>query len=230
MKYHEKITEHITEDAEGNQTVTQTTEIKAITANDEPDYIKLYTRMWCEFNGIQEKWRPLFLALVCRMSYASLKSSTGGQVVYTIGTNAEEIMQECGWKTKDPLYRGLNALCDCNAIRKIGRGQYQINPSYAGRGPWRYNAAQEQGGVRDLVAKFSFADKKVETDIIWGSTDKRQIGHAADEVLCTETRVSPRAAQEAQERPEEPLPGQTTLEAVTGPTEAADATQEARSA
>ena len=189
MKYHEKITEHISEDAAGNQTVTQTTEIKAITANDEPDYIKLYTKMWCAFNGIPEKWRPLFLALVCRMSYASLKSSTGGQVVYTVGTNAEEIMSECGWKTKDPLYRGLNALCDCNAIRKIGRGQYQINPSYAGRGPWRYNAAQEQGGVRDLVAKFSFADKKVETDIIWASTDKKQIGRL-DAVVSTETRVS----------------------------------------
>lgn len=190
MTYHEQTIEQIKTDADGKISIQTTTETKAIKANDEPDYIKLYTRMWCLFNGVPEKWRTLFLALVCRMSYASLKEPTGGQIVYTIGTNAEEIKKECGWKTNDPLYRGLKELCDCNAIRKIGRGQYQINPQYAGRGPWRYNATREQGGVKDLIAKFNFADKKVDTQIVWASTDKRQIGQA-DEVISTETRITP---------------------------------------
>lgn len=200
-KYFEKTreTEKITPD--GKRTITTTTESKAINPSDEPDYIKLYTRMWCEFNSVPEKWRPLFLALVCRMSYASLKSSTGGQVVYTIGTNAEEIMKECGWKTKDPLYRGLTELCNCNAIHKIGRGQYQINPQYAGRGPWRYNASQEQGGIKDLIAKFDFAKGEVDTEIIWASADKKLIGRNNDQVVATETTITPEAPEAAADEP-----------------------------
>lgn len=189
--YHEIIKEHITEDAEGNITTDTTRTVKSYKKNEEPDYIKLYTRMWLEFNNVPEKWRPLFLSLICRMSYASLTDNEGGQIVYTVGPNRDAIINECGWKTKGTLYRGLQALCECNAIRQITKGVYQINPEYAGRGPWQYNAREAQGGVSNLIAKFNFADKSVDTRIIWASTDKEIIPYNSDEVIVTETTSTP---------------------------------------
>ena len=185
-KYHDEIKSTETIDENGNITTTTTRVTKQIRDRDEPDYIKLYTKMWCEFNRVPEKWRTLFFALVCRMSYASLApNANGGQVVYTVGQIANTIAKECGWKTTDPLYRGLKALCECEAIRKLGRGVYQINPQYAGRGPWRYNAATERGGVKDLIAKFSFADGTVDTEIVYASTAKTEIGQGAGELVAT---------------------------------------------
>lgn len=190
MKYHQETKEHIVEDADGNITTTTTTKTKAIMKSDEPDYIKLYTKMWCEFNGIPDKWRPLFMALVCRMSYASLKSEAGGQIVHTVGSTGKAITEECGWKNKDTLYRGLQALCECGAIKKLSRGEYQINPQYAGKGPWHYNAKEERGGVSELIAKFDFREKRVDTKIVWASTNKQEIGNDADEVIVTERTIT----------------------------------------
>lgn len=128
------------------------------------------------------------MALVCRMSYANLNDSGGGQTVCTIGSIGASIVTECGWKNKDTLYRGLQALCECNAIKKINRGEYQINPNYAGKGPWRYNAKEERGGVENLIAKFSFADKTVDTQIVWVSSDEDEIG-AEDSVIATKSII-----------------------------------------
>lgn len=205
--YREKLTERTTEDAQGNITTNTTREVFSIKKNEEPDYIKLYTRMWCEFNGIPDKYHQLFLSLACRMTYANLGSATGGQIVHTVGHAGAEIMAECGWKNKDSLYKGLQKLCDCGAIIKLGRGEYQINPQYAGKGPWHYNARLEQGGVADLVAKFSFRDKQVQTKITWASADKAEIGQA-DEVIATEQKITP-------------LPGQTAIKGIAEPAQEA---------
>lgn len=191
MKFYEEIKEHTTEDANGNLITDTTKTTKAILKSEEPDYIKVYTQMYCEFSGIPDKWRHLFMTLACRMSYANPKAPNGGQTVYTVGSAGQAIIEECGWKNKDTLYRGLQALCECNAIRKIGRGEYQINPQYAGRGGWHYNAKAEQGGIADLIATFSFADKTVKTDIIWASSDKNIIGNA-DEVVASRSTTSPK--------------------------------------
>lgn len=188
MKYHEETRERIIEGPDGSVSAQTTRTIRAIHGNEEPDFIKLYTRMWCDFNCIPEKWRGLFMALVCRMSYANLNDSGGGQTVCTIGSIGASIVTECGWKNKDTLYRGLQALCECNAIKKINRGEYQINPNYAGKGPWRYNAKEERGGVENLIAKFSFADKTVDTQIVWVSSDEDEIG-AEDSVIATKSII-----------------------------------------
>ena len=75
-------------------------------------------------------------------------------------------MQKLHWKTA--MYqRGIKVLCKCNAIRKINRGVYQVNPQYAGKGEWKYNPQLDRGGIEDLIATFNFKDKKVETEIVW---------------------------------------------------------------
>lgn len=225
-----------TVDAEGMEQTTTVEKTRALERSTEPDYIKLYTRMWCEFNGIPEKWRPLFLELATRMTYANKADLSTSQTVYTGEPFATAICSALGWKQKDSLMKGLKALKDCGAIRKVNRAVYQINPSYAGRGEWKYNPKFTRGGVEDLVATFNFREGTVETNILWADDGqpgpmndmyRAMLGTSPrqhDTAIITTTRKKPqKPAQEAQEAPEEPLPGQTTLEAVTGATEAQEA-------
>lgn len=156
---------HTHEDADGNITI-DTKEISFRKVR-EPDYIKLYTKLWCEFNGIPDAFKNLFLELALRMSYCNAKDLDNSQIVYTGGTVAKDIMKKMGWTSKRMYQKGLNVLCECDAIRKVARAEYQINPSYAGRGGWKYNPRENQGGVEDLVARFSFKNKNVDTEIIW---------------------------------------------------------------
>lgn len=188
--YRQKVTSHTKEDAQGNITVDTTEETLSYIKSEEPEYIKLYTDMWCKFNNIPVKYHRLFFALVSRMTYANLGSPTGGQIVHTIGTNAKEIMEVCEWTHKDSLYKGLQTLCNCNAIKKLSRGEYQINPQYAGKGPWKYNKNLNQGGIADLIAKFSFKDKNVQTQIIWASDDPDEIGDS-ERVIATHQTITP---------------------------------------
>ena len=156
-----------TVDADGNiKTTTKETTTKIESVN-EPDYIKLYTRMWCEFNEIPTSYRQLFFELVTRMSYCNARDLKRSQLVNTGKPWCDDIMQSLGWKQR--MYqKGLKALCECGAIRQISRGVYQINPNYAGRGEWKYNPRLERGGVEDLVATFNFKNRTVSTQIVWG--------------------------------------------------------------
>lgn len=162
VEIHEKVNEN---NEVINKTVNRTT--RKIDALGEPDYIKLYTRVWCEFNSIPVPYRNLFLQLAIRMSYADANNLSESQVVHTSKPTSDSICKVLGWK--DNMYqKGLKVLCDCGAIRRVNRGAYQINPSYAGRGAWRYNPRLEQGGVEDLVATFNFKKGTVEASFTWG--------------------------------------------------------------
>lgn len=151
------------------ETRTTTTENTVnIQRNNEPDYIKLYTRMWCEFNQIPETYRNLFMELVARMSYCDSADLPHSQLVNTGKPWSDAIMQALGWK-KAMYQRGLKELCTCGAIKKISRGVYQINPNYAAKGEWKYNPRLQRGGVEDLVATFNFKNGTVNTKIIWAA-------------------------------------------------------------
>lgn len=170
MKYHEEIHEMTFIDKDGNETTEKTSTIKEIGRSTEPDYIKLYTNIWCEFNGIPIRWRDLFLYLACEMSYANSKTPDMGQIVYIHSMMRDAIMKEFGWKESN-LKAGIKALVDCNAIRRLRRGIYQINPTYAGRGDWKYNPKLDRGGIENIRAMFDFAKKTVETEITFVDND-----------------------------------------------------------
>lgn len=150
------------EDAHGNVTVDMAEVTKAVSRHEEPDYIKLYADAWRRDNDIPERYRHLFLLLAMRMTYASLgkrgEPDEGGQIVYVVGPVRKAILEECGWHGDDALCKGLKALVDCNAIRKISRGVYQINPKYAARGTWHYHSRKQQGGIENLLAVFKRDD------------------------------------------------------------------------
>lgn len=158
--------EVITEDAQGNIKSRKTVETVNMHKNQEPDYIKIYTRMWCEFNSIPDVYRNLFLELATHMSYCRSSDLASSQCVYTGKPFSDEIMARLGWK-RAMYQRGLKVLTECGAIKKVARGVYQINPSYAGKGEWMYNPKANRGGVQDLVATFDFGGKSVDTKIIW---------------------------------------------------------------
>lgn len=157
----------ITIDSDGNETSTTIEKTRKIELSTEPDYIKLYTAMWCEFNQIPMAYRPLFLELVTRMTYCDKSDLNRSQVVGTGGPIGKAICKALNWTSRDSLKKGLKALVDCNAIKRIDRGWYQINPQYAGRGEWKYNPRLDRGGIEDLIATFNFRDKTVKTEIVW---------------------------------------------------------------
>lgn len=177
-KIYEKIREETTIDENGNRTTSEIKETRQI-IRQEPDYIKIYTKMWCEFNEIPERRRELFLQLALNMSYACQSDSEGGQLVNVTGPIKDKIAKALNCKESN-LYKGLKELQACNAIRKVSRGWYQVNPSYASKGEWRYNPKKDQGGIENIIANFNFKDKKVATKFIWGA-DTRDISNILNE-------------------------------------------------
>lgn len=168
MAIKQKITEDNQYDDNGNLISSKKKlETFNILTSTEPDYIKLYTNMWCEFNAIPMGLRPLFLSLVTKMNYCNTTDLKHSNIVYTIGVNKTSIMEELDWKSDRMLRHGLQKLCEINAIRKISRGCYQINPQYASRGNWEYNPKRANGGVADLVAVFHFKEHYSEVGISW---------------------------------------------------------------
>jgi len=164
--YMHKTEIHSIEDAEGNVQTTTKETLTKFQRSEEPDYIKLYTEIWTRFNGIPPAYRGLFLELATRMSYANSSSPNEAQVVYVFKQVRENIMAKLGWKLA-MLKKGLTELVKCNAIKRLSNGIYQINPTYAGKGEWKYNPKLQQGGIEDIIATFSFKNKTVDTQIVW---------------------------------------------------------------
>lgn len=159
----------IDENGQTKTTIKETT--KKTEYSGEPDYIKLYTNVWCEFNEIPVQWRPLFLELTTRMSYADSTDIEHSQIVATGGITKISICKALNWKP-NMYQKGLQALRKTGAIKQIMKGFYQINPNYAGRGEWKYNPRLKRGGVEDLKATFDFKNGTVETKIVWADDGK----------------------------------------------------------
>lgn len=158
-----------TTDSDGN--ITKNEVEKTLYSEPEPDFIKLYTNTWCEFNKIPRAYRALFLQLALRMSYCDANDLDKSQLVFTGKPFSESIAKSLNWKG-DMYKHGLVVLTKCGAIRRVSRGVYQINPSYAGKGSWKYNARLQSGGIKELRSTFDFINKKVDTEIVWADDGK----------------------------------------------------------
>ena len=85
---------------------------------------------------IPNRQLPLFMALLIA---AGDMASTGhyaddpdcGQLVTVDVLHRKTLLDACGWQTANPLYKGLQVLCECGAIEKIGANVYRINREYA---------------------------------------------------------------------------------------------------
>lgn len=95
-------------------------------------------------------YRFLFFILAARMCYCDSDDLAHSQLVHTGEPYRDEIMEIMGWTNRDSLQKGLRALCECNAIRYVSRGCYQINPRFASKGQWLYNPRIPQSNVEGL--------------------------------------------------------------------------------
>ena len=128
--------------------------------------------MFFEFKQFPQQYKELFLQLAMRMSYCNSMKFDTSQIVYVTGPNKDDIMEACGWSSVSSLTKGLKALCNCGAIRRVNCTVYQINPEFASRGSWRYNKKLEQGGIKDIIAQFHFAAHEVNTQVIFEDVDE----------------------------------------------------------
>lgn len=183
-------------DNEGNETQEIRETTRTYDKLDEPEYIKIYTDMWCKFNGVPEAYVRLFLSLIARMSYCDATDLDNSQIVCTAKPFSTALMKECGWSSEVSLKKGLKALCDCNAIRRVNRGMYQVNPSFAGKGLWKYNPKYKQGGIVDLVATFDFVNKTVETKIEF-QADEEYVNAVTEEAKKADKVTRQRAIKSA---------------------------------
>jgi len=192
-------------DVDGVETSTKIEKSTNITRSEEPDYIKVYTNMWAEFNGVPQAYRGLFLQLASRMSYSDATDLKNSQIVCTGGPIKAGILKALKWK-EDMYNKGLRELVKAEAIKRIGRGYYQINPSYAGKGEWKYNPRLQRGGVEDLVAVFNFKDKIIDTKIVWADNGDNELMNqmyregmgvkASDETVLSCTIATPLSPDE----------------------------------
>jgi hypothetical protein len=178
-----KDTETRIENGETHITSKETT----VSREQEPDYIKIYTKMWCEFNAIPVNCRELFFQLAIRMTYCSSDDINRSQIVCVGKIFRDDIKRACGWATDNTFYDAMRTLCKCNAIHKIAPSYYQINPSYAGKGQWKYNPKTKQGGIKDLVAIFDFANGSVDTNIVFEHNEGSSIGEDDSNYDLTES-------------------------------------------
>lgn len=208
---------HTQEDAEGNISVdTKETTYEALA---EPDYIKIYTKMWCTFKEIPEYCQKLFMELVMRMSYCNSSDLDHSQIVYTGMPVSKEIQSKLNWKP-NMYQKSLKALCEFGAIKKINRGVYQINPEYAGKGGWKYNPKANQGGIKDLVATFNFKNGKVETKMLWADdgedTELNQIYRKGLEVTKNQDATLMHIEFKQNSTDEILIPGQMSIQELEG--------------
>lgn len=137
--------------------------------NGEPAYIKLYTNMWMSFYDVPSAYKELFLEMASRMSPCDSVDLAHSQLVNTGKPYDDIYMNACGWKSKDSLKKGLNALCFCGAIKRVARGVYQINPSYAAKGKWLdgKDGNTAYSGVKEFVARVDFISGIIKTDLTY---------------------------------------------------------------
>lgn len=163
-----------TMDGKGNIKERRVSQREVTIENGEPSYIKLYTRMWMEFYGVPGAYKDLFIALAMNMTACNCDDLEHSQLVNTCKPYDEQYMKLCGWTSKESLKKGLNALCACSAIRRVARGVYQINPSFAAKGKWLDAKDGETAfsGVKRFVAKFDFMNGGVTTDVTYSDDEE----------------------------------------------------------
>ena len=104
--------------------------------SEEPDYVKLYIKAWCEFKEIKGINTAFLYQLLPSMTYAQ-----HGQIIYTNSAMKKNIAKCLKWSEKTACQRAsleIRKLCDAGILRKIQNGEYQVNPELIGKGEWKH--------------------------------------------------------------------------------------------
>lgn len=187
--------------------VTAQTQTKTVSVGAEPDYIKLYLQDILYLSDMPTQYSAALMSLLKRTSYAG---DEYGMCVVLVPMVKDAICKELGYQKRQSLDNVLQKLVKGEILYRVGRGMYRLNPYLFGRGTW--------ADISKIRMEISYHPG--------GRTFQTTIDHKAQQ--AAERKASKAAHRSPQEEPEQPLPGQTTLEDVTGPTEATEAAQEAK--
>lgn len=152
---------------------THTQQFNVIPSSDEPEYVKLYVRAWCDFKGI-DSLRPSDRTVLVRlfnvMTYAKARSVVDehgnvhdegwGQIIYTNAELKRSIARETGlqYATVNTAFTHLKK---AGVLRRVGTGTYQVNPELVGKGKWSeikklratFNVIGEDAGTVEVEAE-----------------------------------------------------------------------------
>lgn len=120
-------------DPETGEVVREVTNDVTVTRirSDEPEFVKLYVRTLGTFIGLQESANKLVMALIPLMSYAEEH-----QVINLTAYQRKLIEKKYGL-SQSTISRQLKQLVEKHVLIPLGRGTWQVNPMYIGRGRWR---------------------------------------------------------------------------------------------
>lgn len=123
----------------------------------EPDFIKLYVDCLCDFKGISKSLNPILLGLIKHMSYASVKDTTGGQILYLNAALKRNVAENCEVSVKR-VEQAITDFVRSGIFARIATATYQVNPEMFGKGTWK--------DIKNIRAKFDFKEGTVEAEII----------------------------------------------------------------
>lgn len=130
--------------------VQHTTEV--IPASDEPDYVKLYIRAWCDFkglDGLRPSDRDVLRYLLPYMGFAN-----DGQLIFVNASMKRLIAERTGLNTRS-VSNSLYRLAGCGVLRHVSTGAFAVNPELIGKGSWR--------DIKQLKATFYVTGPKAGT-------------------------------------------------------------------
>ena len=139
-----------TVDRDTGEIIRESTTVSRIKSN-EPDYVKLYIKAWCDFKEIKGINTSFLYQLLPYMTYA-----TESQLLILSSYVKEEIAKTLGWSLntyQQRFSRELKKLVKAGVISHIKTSTYQVNPELIGKGEWK--------DIRNLRATFNLSNGEV---------------------------------------------------------------------
>lgn len=118
---------------------------------EEPDYVKLYIKAWCEFKQVKGVNFKFLCSILPYMSYAEEK-----QLIVFSSCLKRIIAKNLKWAEGTALVRfntELKKLVNSQVLRHYGRDTYQVNPELIGRGQWK--------NIKNLRATFNLSNGEI---------------------------------------------------------------------
>lgn len=113
-------------DAETGQVVRDERE-RILHLPQEPEYIKLYLKDLAHILNIPAGPQGVLIALIRKMDWEGIISVTAA--------SRERIAASLGIKVHT-VANYITVLCQSEILRRLGRGEYEVNPHFLAKGDW----------------------------------------------------------------------------------------------
>lgn len=140
---------------EENGNVKEVEQCKIVSLQQEPPYIKMYIEDLTAILKLPSGTKDLLYLLLLKMDYENMVTLTS--------RSKKEIADRAGMRIQT-FDNYLKKLVDADVFKRIGRGEYKVNPSLFARGEWNRISKQrdewwtltvtyKNNGEKEVVAK-----------------------------------------------------------------------------